>query len=351
MPYSNPLNNLFDHDSDVPALSPVHDPAIPNSIVLPRAQNSAKLFSGSRFRLSLGRSRRQELLQDVFQKGCLLKVKADIARGFDVSMALYPSELEPAAWGIVIDRAGRIFEANSENEGLLELVYQGGSCSVGRDWMRIVASKDPDERDRVRLFYNKLRIMTSKRITLAGSVGFGFWDALWMAFDLRTGREILESDPDFAQEVFEYWRQFHLSAVRGMLEAGLDIIFLRENPSGFLMAPEIAPLMDRFLGSHYRRITREVADNGGLIFLDCDTDAMLETDLPMKWGFQGVGPMLFRDEEDLLAARRSISEDLILIGSTAPAERGCDCPDMESDPEPERFAVGSGNSLDPTVIL
>jgi hypothetical protein len=351
MPYSNPLDNLFDRDSDVPALSPIYNPAFPNSIVLPGAQNSAKLFSRARFRLSLGRSGRKELLQDVFQKGCMLKVKADIADGFDVSMALYPSELEPAAWGIMIDRAGRIFEANSEKEGLLEFVYRGGSCNGHEDWMRIVASKDPDERERVRHFYNKLRIMTSKRITLAGSVGFGLWDALWMAFDLRAGREILVNEPVLAQEVFEYWRQFHLSAVRGMLEAGLDIIFLRENPSGFLMAPEMGPLMDRFLGPHYRRITREVSDSGGVIFLDCDTDAMLETDLPLKWGFQGVGPMLFRDEEDLLAARRSVSGELILIGSTVLPEENWDCPSVESDPDPERLAVGSMNRLNPTVIL
>ena len=134
---------------------------------------------------------------------------------------------------------------------------------------------------------------------MAGSVGFGFWDALWMTFDLRTGREMLVSEPDFAEEVFEYWRQFHLSAVRGMLEAGIGVIFLRENPSGFLMLSEIAPLIDRFLGAHYRQITREVSENGGVIFLDCDTDAMLETELPLKWGFHGIGPMLFRDEEDL----------------------------------------------------
>ena len=342
MPYSDPLNNLLRQTSDLPALSPIHDPAFPNFIHLPGAQNFSKLFSGSTFRLALGRSKRKELLQDFFQKSCLLKVRADMARGFDVSMALYPSELELAAWGIIIDRAGRIFEANSEKEGLLELVYQGGSCSSRKDWNRVVGSKDPDEESRVRLFYNKLRLMVSKKITLAGSVGFGFWDALWMTFDLRTGREILVNQPDFAEEVFEYWRQFHLSAVRGMLQAGLEVIFLRENPSGFVMLSEIAPLMDRFLGSHYSQITREVSENGGVIFLDCDTDAMLETELPLKWGFHGIGPMLFRDEEDLLAARRSISEDLILIGSTAVTEQGCDDAPVESKPKQECVVTGYG---------
>ena len=125
MPYSEPLNNLLQQTSDLPALSPIHDPATPNLILMPGAHNFSKLFSGSTLRLALGRAKRKELLQDSFQKSCLLKVRADMARGFDVSMALYPSELEPAVWGIIIDRGGRIIEANSEKEGLLELVYQG----------------------------------------------------------------------------------------------------------------------------------------------------------------------------------------------------------------------------------
>ncbi len=53
------------------------------------------------------------------------------------------------------------------------------------------------------------------------------------------------------------------------------------------------------------------------MILDCDEDEIFETDYPDQWGFDGIGPLRFRDEEDLLAARRCLSDQLILVGTVA----------------------------------
>jgi hypothetical protein len=128
---------------------------------------------------------------------------------------------------------------------------------------------------------------------------------------------MLTDDPSFSSRVFQLWKDFHMSAVSAMLDAGIKLIFVRESPRGFPSGEEMASAIDPYVREHLLDITGAVKARGGRIFLDCDADEMLETDYPLKWGFDGIGPMLFRDEEDLLLARKSLSQELILVGSTA----------------------------------
>ena len=51
------------------------------------------------------------------------------------------------------------------------------------------------------------------------------------------------------------------------------------------------------------------------MFLDCNADEMLETDYPLEWGFDGIGPMHFRDGNDVREAALGLSDDLILVGT------------------------------------
>lgn len=302
---------------DAPTLSPVGDPSRPDCMLLTDVRAFRRLFTGRFMRRSPGRVKRMGLLDEFLHRSSLLKVKADMARSFDVSVVLYPIAMDLAAWGIVVDSVGRVFEAKSEDSGFLELSYQGGCCRTRRDWQRLVGSREMDEEKDIRLFFNKLRVMVGGRIILAGTMGFGLWDALWMSFDLERAVHMLTHDPNFARRVFLYWKDFHMSAVWAMLDAGIKLIFFRESPRGFPLSQEVAAAIDPYVREHLREITGAVKARGGRIFLDCDANDMLETDYPLHWGFEGIGPMLFRDEEDLLLARKSLSQELILVGSTA----------------------------------
>jgi hypothetical protein len=51
-------------------------------------------------------------------------------------------------------------------------------------------------------------------------------------------------------------------------------------------------------------------------------DDMIEAGLPVRWGFDGIGPLRFRDMDDLMIARKAIDQRLYLIGSlTFPTDR------------------------------
>jgi len=328
------------NSNDAPTLSPAGDPSRPDCILLTDAEAFRRLFTGRFMRRSPGRIRRMGLLDEFLHRSSLLKVKADLARGFDVSVVSYPVAMDLAAWGIVVDCVGRVFEAKSEEGGFVELSYQGGCCRTRKDWQRYVGSRELNEEDGIRNFFNKLRVLVGGRIVLAGTVGFGLWDALWMSFDVQRAVHMLTHDPNFARRVFLYWKEFHMSAVWAMLDAGVKLIFFRESPGGFPASGNVAAAIDPYIREHLLEITAAVKSRGGRIFLDCDANDMLETDYPLDWGFDGIGPMLFRDEEDLLLARQSISPELILIGSTAiPAQRQFlddrrklgNCPDAVED--------------------
>ncbi len=340
MIYTKSLEKILRLEDKAPSLSPVYDPMKSDCIVLTGAHNFQKLFSGKFLGRSPASITKKGLLQEFVEKSCMLKVKADIFRGFDISMALYPSELELAAWGIVIDRVGRVYQADLEQQHYVELAYQYGACSGRKDWERIVAKWDPNEEERVRRFYGKLRVMSAKRIKIAGTVGFGLWDALWMSFDLKTAYQILDNHVDFLQDFLDYWLQFHLSSIRGMLAAGIEIVFIRENPTGFFNFGPSAELMNKRLGPFYSRITKAVTDNGGLIFLDCDTDDAISMDYPLEWGFNGIGPMLFRDDDELSQAREILSPELTLIGYTSFSESESNYLRLNSESRPEFVSSG-----------
>jgi hypothetical protein len=311
------IDKMPNTPNDAPSLSPVGDPSRPECILLTDAQAFGRLFTGRFMRRSPGRVKHLGLLDEFLRRSSLLKVKADMARGFDVSVALYPVSMDLAAWGIIVDCVGRVFEAKTAEGGFVELAYQGGCCRTKRDWHRLVGSRQFDEESNIRVFYNQLRTIVGGRVTLAGTMGFGLWDALWMSFDVDTARYMLTHDPSFASGVFLLWKRFHMSAVTAMLDAGIKLIFFRESPRGFPPSEEVASAVDPYVREHFLDITAAVQARGGRIFLDCDANEMLETDYPLKWGFDGIGPMLFRDEEDLLLARKSLSQELILVGSTA----------------------------------
>jgi hypothetical protein len=151
---------------------------------------------------------------------------------------------------------------------------------------------------------------------VAGTVGFGLWDALWMSFDHDRASRMLTDEPDFARTVFAYWHQFHLEATSAMLDAGIRLVLFREHPRGF-SEPGMTTRLDDMLADHFREMTRTVHSRGGCILLDCDEDEIFETDCALQWGFDGIGPMRFRDRADLVAARRCLDGRLILAGTLA----------------------------------
>jgi hypothetical protein len=242
-------------------------------------------------------------------------MEMDVAQGFDVSIVLYPLDMDLPAWGIVVDKVGRVFDVTCRPEGTVEFKYQGGWCRNKQEWELLVGPQVVCEEDNIRRFYNGVMKLARGRVLVAGTVGFGLWDALWMSFDFENACRMLASDPDFVYAVLDCWKRFHLGGVRAMLDAGVKMIFFKEHAGGFPESQEIASVIDPFVREHLNELCRMVRSRGGCIFLDCDADDMIETDYPMKWGFDGIGPMLFRDGDDMIGARASLDEQLILVGS------------------------------------
>jgi len=298
-----------------PTLSPVGEVGRPDVVTFAGSRGYDRIFSGSLMKRSPVRAQRSGRVDRFFYRSCLEKIDFDAARGFDLSTVLYPPGLRLLAWDVFIDRVGRVFSAVSRDRGSLELTYQGGGFRSKDEWKLTVGKDMPD--GQFQLYFRKARAMSRGRVTVAGTVGFGLWDALWMSFDLERAVEMLYNDPDFVKSVFEHWKSFHLKAVEAMLEAGIKLVFIREHPHGFPPGGSIARRLDSMVGEHFRALSKSVRSRGGCIFLDCDADDMIETDYPEQWGFDGIGPMLFRDGEDLIAARKGLSDNLLLVGSTA----------------------------------
>jgi len=154
---------------------------------------------------------------------------------------------------------------------------------------------------------------------VAGTVGFGLWDALWMSFDYETACLIIEEQSDFAISVLRYWAKFHLAAAEAMLDAGIQIIFFREHPDGLRQGEDTITRVDPFVREHLRDLSRTVHSRGGCLLLDCDADDMLHSAFPQEWGFDGIGPLMFRDQEDLLAAAAGLDQ-LLLVGALRPRD-------------------------------
>lgn len=313
------ISNLIRNSFGPPLVSPVGDVNRPDAILFADGQAYDSLFSGFLLKRSPGRVRREGSLDRLLQRSALRKIESDTARDFDISCVLYPMGMDLAAWGTVVDRVGRVFHASSQPDGSLQITYEGGCCRSGRDWRVLVGTRSPDEESTIRMFYNKARLVAADRVVVAGTVGFGLWDALWMSFNLEQALELLEYESDFIKIVFTYWKEFHLAAVRAMLDAGTRLIFLREHPAGFPPGYDVASKLDPFLGDFWRDISRAVRSRGGSLFLDCNADEMLETDYPLQWGFDGIGPMLFRDGIELRDAAAGLSDDLTLVGTLSNA--------------------------------
>jgi hypothetical protein len=297
-------------------LSPMSDPTAPEALRFEGADRFWRLFRSRSSVRSTLRLRRSESAQDFFEAVAKAKLRSDIEMGYDISIIPYPLGFAPDGWGVLADRLGRLFTAVPSTGDNMELQYQNGKCRSLRDWHAIVESRTEDEQDRIRFFYNRIRVMADNRITVAGTAGFGLWDSLWMSFDFETAIEMLSRNPDFANVVIGHWKSFHLAAVSAMLDAGVKTIFLRENSRGFSQIRGISTLLDPFLREHFTELSRAVHSRGGSLLLDCDADEMIETECPMQWGFDGVGPMLFRDTEDIISARRSLNPAIALVGTT-----------------------------------
>jgi len=310
-----PIKKILLDRGAPPILSPVTDVSRPDSLLYEDAGGYRRLFSGLVLRRSVQRVERRGLINRFLQGSSLAKIDADVARGVDISVVLYPVGLQIEAMGMVFDRVGRIFEVTSREDGRLELRYQGGRCRSVNDWRAAVGMRPIHEEDVVRLFYNTARKRAASRVLVAGTVGFGLWDALWMSFDIDRALDLVSRDPDFVKGVFRHWKDLHLSLVRAMLDAGVKLIFLREHQHGFPPGRHVAELIDPLVGEHLLEITKAVRSRGGCAFLDCNADEMLETDYPVKWGFDGIGPLRFRDPEDLMAAARSVNDRLFVVGS------------------------------------
>jgi hypothetical protein len=316
------IKGILEKKGNPPVVSPFIDPARPDYLLLHDADGFRKLFSGRLLSRSPGLAKRQGLMKDFFYKNSLLKFKADMARGFDISVTPYPMEPVIAAWGIITDSVGRVFDIKDDGKDYIELCYQGGCCRNSRDWIYHVEERGMEIEAEIKRFYSKLRILSADRIVPAASMGFGIWDAFWMSFDIETAFRLIDEELDFALLVFDFWRDFHLSACAACLDAGIELIFFRENPAGFPQNASNAARLDVFLRERYQVINELVQSRGGTLIFDCDSDDMLETDYPTAWGFNGIGPMLFRDEDDFQTARKCLPGDLILIGSVLLPEFG-----------------------------
>jgi uroporphyrinogen-III decarboxylase len=169
----------------------------------------------------------------------------------------------------------------------------------------------------MRFFYSLIRRVAAGRIRVAGTIGFGLWDSLWMSFSFAKARAMLHDDPQFVHTVFKHWAEYQRMAADAMLDAGIKLIFFRENPNGFPTAGGLAECLSPLVSDYYMHICESARARGGCVILDCDADDMIETGLPARWGFDGIGPLRFRDMEDLMAARKAIDERLYLIGSLA----------------------------------
>ncbi|MFH1112609.1 MAG: hypothetical protein V1792_01690 [Pseudomonadota bacterium] len=313
----NYIKRLIKNEFGPPILSAQGEISTPDSIVFAGGLDYERLFSGRIIRRSPGEVRRRGLLDRLLHRLALRKIGGDAARDNDISLVLYPMGMDLAAWGTVVDRVGRVFHASSRHDGKFQLLYEGGCCRSRRDWRILVGTRRPDDDSVIRTFYNRARLVAADRIAVAGTVGFGLWDALWMSFDFSQASEILESERDFVKLVFRYWKEFHISAVHAMLDAGTKLIFLREHPAGFPRGHDMASRLDPFLGDYLRDIAQAVRSRGGCLFLDCSSDEILETDYPQEWGFDGIGPMLFKDADELESALVRLPDDLVLVGSLA----------------------------------
>ncbi len=310
------FNKILSDRVGTPTLSPVWDLNRPDSVTIRDAKGYGRLFSGLVMRRSPSRVSERGLFQDFLARSSRLKLEHDLVRGFDISVVPYHVTMDLKAWGLVLHPAGRVLSVTPRDDGLLDLSYQGGYCRSKQDWRRLTGRRPPDEADAVRQFYNQVRTLAAHRTMIAGTVGFGMWEALWMSFDHERAVRMVSDEPDFARTVFEHWQRFHLEAVTAMLDAGIKLILFREHPKGF-HTRGIAAKLDSLLGDHFRELTRTVHSRGGCLILDCDEDDIFETDYPSQWGFDGIGPLRFRDEEDLLAARRCLNDQLILVGTLA----------------------------------
>lgn len=313
------LHTILSDRVGTPTLSSGWDVSRPDSIAIRDAKGYGRLFSGLVMRRSPARVSERGLFQDFLARSSRLKLEHDLIRGFDMSVVPYHVKMDLKAWGLVLHPAGRVLEVTPREDGLLDLSYQGGYCRSKQDWRRVTGGRPPDEADAVRQFYNHVRLIAADRIIIAGAVGFGLWDALWMSFDHERALRMVSEEPDFVRTVFEHWQRFHLDAVSAMLDAGIKLILFREHPRGF-HERGMAATLDSLLGDHFRELTRTVHSRGGCVILDCDGDEIFETDYPSQWGFDGIGPLRFRDKEDLLAARRCLNDHLILVGTLAGGE-------------------------------
>ncbi len=216
-----------------PTLSPVWDLTRPDSMAIRDAKGYGRLFSGLVMKRSPARVSERGFFQDFLAKSSRLKLEHDLVEGFDISVVPYHVKMDLKAWGLVLHPAGRVLEVTPRNDGLLDLSYQGGYCRSKQDWRRLTGKRPPDEADSVRQFYNQVRVLAAQRTMVAGTVGFGLWEALWMSFDRERALRMVVEEPDFARTVFAHWQRFHLEAVAAMLDAGIKLILFREQPQGF----------------------------------------------------------------------------------------------------------------------
>jgi hypothetical protein len=315
MPPAKSIRKLLSDRNEPATLSPIGDLTRPNCLLFNDATTYRRLFFGRLMNRSPRRVRRKGLLHSFLNHSSLLKMETDVAQGFDVSIVPYHLDMDLPAWGIVLDRVGRVFDVTFQRDGMLEFTYQGGCSRNKQEWETLVGSQAFYEEDNVRRFYNRVKMMARDRVLVAGTLGFGLWDALWMSLDFESAYQMLTNDPDFVGAVLDHWKRFHLGAAQAMLDAGIKMIFFREHPGGFPEGRGIASRIDPFIREHLNELSRGVRSRGGCLFFDCDADEMIETDYPVKWGFDGLGPMLFRDGNDMFGARASLDEQLILVGS------------------------------------
>ena len=298
-------------------LSPVGDVWRPTWLKLSSSQSYRRLLSDLVLKHTPGSRRHKGLFNRFLNRSSILKMEADAARGYDISVVLYPASIRVLTHGIVVDHVGRIYNATSNGKDIPDLEYVAGRFNTKSSWIAKEGTRIIDRRDHMRYFYSMIRRIADNRIRVAGTVGFGLWDSIWMSFNFSKARTMLLEDPSFVHKVFGHWAKCPCMAADAMLNARIKLVFLRENPNGFPTGGGLAESLHPLVSEYYKHICESVHARGGCVILDCDADDMIETGLPVRWGFDGIGPVRFRDTEDLKAARKAIDQRLYLIGSLA----------------------------------
>jgi len=123
-------------------------------------------------------------------------------------------------------------------------------------------------------------------------------------------------DPDFVNEMMDFYVEFLLKALHKALDAiRLDFALIAEDMA-YKTGPMISPRMVReFMLPRYKRIVRFLKDHGiDIIFVDCDGNVDLLIPIWLEAGINGFLPCEVAAGMDPVALRKKFGKKLIIWG-------------------------------------